>query len=223
MRIVLIEDNRMLADGIARTLRDTGHAVECFADGAEADTFLAQESADLAIIDINLPSLSGLDVLRRMRQRGDTAPVLLLTARDSTGDRVTGLDAGADDYLVKPFAVEEFEARVRALLRRRASNDDHRVQVGSLEFHMGARRVFINGDEVKLPRKELALLECLIDRAGRLVSKDEIADHIYGVGSEAEGRVVEIYVSRLRKHLSDTDVEIRTARGLGYMLEAGNP
>lgn len=220
MRIVLIEDNRMLADGIARTLSNTGHSVDCFADGAEADRFLLRESADLAIIDINLPSMSGLDVLRRMRARGDNSPVLVLTARDSTHDRVTGLDAGADDYLVKPFAMAELEARVRALMRRRGSSADDRVQVGTLEFDMGARRVYINGDEKKLPRKEFALLECLIDRVGRLVSKDEIADHLYGVGSEAEGRVVEIYVSRLRKHLSDADVEIRTARGLGYMLEA---
>lgn len=219
MRIVLIEDNPLLADGIAKTLSDTGHAVECFSDGAEADEFLACDGADLVIIDINLPSLSGLDVLRRMRTRDDGSPVLMLTARDTTADRVTGLDAGADDYMVKPFAMEELEARVRALLRRRASGGDHRVQVGSLEFDIGARRVYINGSEVKLPRKELALLECLIDRVGRLVSKDEIADHLYGVGSEAEGRVVEIYVSRLRKHLNNTGVEIRTARGLGYMLE----
>lgn len=219
MRIVLIEDNQMLADGIARILTDTGHAVEYFTDGAEADQFLAHESADLAIIDINLPSLCGLDVLRRMRARGDGSPVLVLTARDTTGDRVTGLDAGADDYMVKPFAMEELEARMRALLRRRVNKDNYKVQVGSLEFDMGARRVYLNGKETTLPRKELALLECLIDRAGRLVSKDEIADHLYGVGSESEGRVVEIYVSRLRKHLSNTDVEIRTARGLGYMLE----
>ena len=222
MRIVLIEDNRMLADGIARSLGNTGHAVDCFVDGSAADEFLAQEGADLAIIDINLPSLSGLDVLRRMRARGDNSPVLVLTARDTTDDRVTGLDAGADDYMVKPFAMEELEARVRALLRRRSSSPEHRVHVGSLEFDVGARRVFINGDELKLPRKDLALLECLIDRIGRLVSKDEIADHIYGVGSDAEGRVVEIYVSRLRKHLSEADVEIRIARGLGYMLEASS-
>ena len=172
MRIVLIEDNRILADGIASTLSKTGHAVECFVDGAAADEFLARESADLAIIDINLPSLSGLDVLRRLRRREDSAPVLMLTARDTAGDRVTGLDAG------------------------------------------------VNGTEIKLPRKELALLECVLDRIGRLVSKDEIADHIYGIGSEAEGRVVEIYISRLRKHLSHANVEIRNARGLGYMLEA---
>lgn len=221
MRIVLIEDNRILADGIASTLSKTGHAVECFVDGAAADEFLARESADLAIIDINLPSLSGLDVLRRLRRREDSAPVLMLTARDTTGDRVTGLDAGADDYMVKPFEMEELEARVRALLRRRSGHQDHhRIQVGALEFDLGARRVFVNGTEIKLPRKELALLECLLDRIGRLVSKDEIADHIYGIGSEAEGRVVEIYISRLRKHLSHANVEIRNARGLGYMLEA---
>ncbi len=223
MRIVLVEDNRILADGIAQALANTGHAVECFTDGAEANDFLAHESADLAIIDINLPSLSGLDLVRELRTRGDNLPVLILTARDSTNDRVTGLDAGADDYMVKPFAMEELEARVRALMRRRSSSADARVLVGALEFDMSARRVYVNGSEIRLPRKEFALLECLIDRVGRLVSKEEIADHLYGVGSDAEGRAVEIYVSRLRKHLSDADVEIRTARGLGYMLEASSP
>lgn len=222
MRIILVEDNRILAEGIAQALADTGHAIESFADGAEANEYLAQESADLAILDINLPSLSGLELLALIRARGDNVPVLMLTANDRTGDRVGGLDAGADDYMVKPFAMEELEARVRALLRRRQSIIDDRLSIGTLEFDMSARRIYIDGEEVKLPRKEYALLECLADRVGRLVSKDEIADHIYGVGSEAEGRAVEIYVSRLRKHLSRSDVKIRTARGLGYMLEAGD-
>lgn len=221
MRIVLVEDNRILANGIAQALAKTGHAVECFVDGAAANEFLAQEGADLAILDINLPSMSGIELLAQIRARGSNLPILLLTANDQTKDRVAGLDAGADDYMVKPFAMEELEARVRALLRRRQSNIDDRLKIGTLEFDASARRIFVNGEEVKIPRKEFALLECLADRVGRLVSKEEIADHMYGVGSDAEGRAVEIYVSRLRKHLSQSDVKIRTARGLGYMLEAG--
>ena len=219
MRIVLVEDNTLLASGLARALSDEGHAVECFIDGRDALDFLIREGFDLAVLDINLPSLSGLDILREIRLKYISSPVLLLTARDQTKDRVEGLDAGADDYLVKPFAMEEFEARVRALLRRRTRPSEFRIKLGALEFDRAARRAFVNGNSLNLPRKELAVLECLVDRSQCIVSKDELADHLYGVGAPIENRVVEIYVSRLRKQLHGSNVEIRTIRGLGYMLE----
>lgn len=221
MRIALIEDNVGLADAIARVLGDNGHAVDSFADGASADEYLSHEGCDLAIIDLNLPELSGLEVLRRMRQRQETAPVLILTARGSTDDRVAGLDAGADDYLVKPFEMEELMARVRALMRRRQDLDAAREALGTLEFDRSGRRLFGPDGEIVVPRKELALLECLIDRRGRIVSATDILDHLYGVGSDSDPGVVQIYVSRLRKRLQPHGVSIRTARGLGYLLDTG--
>ena len=221
MRIALIEDNTGLADAIARVLGDNGHAVDSFVDGESADRYLSQEGCDLAIIDLNLPEMSGLDVLRRMRKRRECAPVLILTARGSTADRVAGLDAGADDYLVKPFEMAELLARVRALMRRRQDLGAARERLGKLEFDRAARRLFGPEGEIALPRKELALLECLIDRRGRIVSTDDILDHLYGVGSDSDPGVVQIYVSRLRKRIQTYDVEIRTARGLGYLLDSG--
>lgn len=221
MRVAVIEDNLGLADAIARVLGDNGHAVECFADGAAADDHLRREGCDLAIVDINLPELSGLELLTRMRGRGDAVPVLILTARSDTADRVAGLDAGADDYLVKPFAMDELMARVRALMRRRPDLGGAKERIGPLEYDRAARRLFSAQTEIVLPRKELALLECLIDRRGRIVSQDEIADHLYGVGSDTEATVVQTYVSRLRKRLAPYGVEIRTVRGLGYLLDTG--
>lgn len=219
MRIALIEDNAALADAIARVLGDHGHAVDCFADGASADRHLRREGCDLAIVDINLPELSGLDLLRRMRARRESAPVLLLTARTDTADRVAGLDAGADDYLVKPFDMDELMARIRALMRRRRDLGAAREQLGRLEFDRAGRRLYGPEGEIALPRKELALLECLVDRKGRIVSPEEILDHLYGMGSESEAGVVQTYVSRLRKRIEPYAVSIRTARGLGYLLE----
>ena len=222
MRIALIEDNAVLADAIARVLSDHGHSVDCFVDGVSADHHLQHEGCDLAIIDINLPELSGLDLLRRMRQRREAAPVLLLTARTDTADRVSGLDAGADDYLVKPFAMAELMARVRALMRRRPDLAAAKEWLGPLEFDRSARRLYGPAGEIVLPRKELALFECLVDRRGRIVSPEDILDHIYGVGSDSEAGVVQTYVSRLRKRLDPYGVAIRTARGLGYLLDAGS-
>lgn len=221
MRVALIEDNAHLADAIARVLGDNGHAVDSFADGESADCYLSQEGCDLAIIDLNLPELSGLEVLRRMRQRQETAPVLILTARGATKDRVAGLDAGADDYLVKPFDMDELMARVRALMRRRQDLSAAWEELGALKFDRSGRRLFGTDGEVSLPRKELALLECLVDRKGRIVSAEDILDHLYGVGSDSDPGVVQIYVSRLRKRLQDYGVSIRTARGLGYLLDTG--
>ncbi len=220
MRIALIEDNAALAKGIAYRLRDQGHAVDIVGDGVTADSYLSQEGADLVILDISLPELDGLSVLRALRARGDPTPVLLLTARSDTQDRVRGLDAGADDYLVKPFEMEEMEARVRALARRRSDALREVETLGDLTFDHGARQLACAGKPVELPRRELAVFECLLESRGRIVTKSALLDRLYGVGSETEDRVIEVYVSRLRKRLAGHQVRIQTARGLGYMLDA---
>lgn len=219
MRIALIEDNEALAKGIAYQLRDAGHAVDLIGDGVAADTFLSQEGADLIVLDINLPGMDGLTILQRIRARGDATPVILLTARSDTGDRVKGLDAGADDYLVKPFEMAELEARVRALSRRRPAVATTRVPLGSLEFDTQSRQLFDAGQSLEIPRREIAVLECLLEKRGRLVPKASILDRVYGIGSEVDETVIEVHISRLRKRLAVHGLTIKNARGLGYVLE----
>lgn len=221
MRIVLVEDNEGLAQGIENSLRDQGYAVDWLADGAEADRYLAAEGADIAIVDVNLPGLSGFEIVRALRKRGGTIPVIMLTARAELVDRVEGLDAGADDYLVKPFEMAELTARIRALSRRRSDIQTGVQEIGRLRFDRIARTVIGPDGAVDLPRRELALFECLVDHSGRIVSKDRISDTLYGVGSEVEANAVELLVSRLRRKLTGAGVTIRTARGLGYLLDDG--
>lgn len=224
MRIALIEDNRALARGLAHRLRVPGHAVDELYDGDSASAHLATHGADLIILDLKLPGRSGLEVLRALRRRGDQTPVLILSAQCDTEDLVAGLDAGADDYLAKPFVFDELAARIRALSRRRVGEDQERDRathrIGGLRFDRGGRRLFAeDGAEIVLPRKELAALECLLDRRGRLASKAILADHLYGAGADVEERVVEVYISRLRKRLAAHGVSIKSSRGLGYALE----
>ncbi|NND90860.1 MAG: response regulator transcription factor [Granulosicoccus sp.] len=219
MRIVVVEDNEALANAIAYRLRDRGHAVDIIHDGCAARTFLTTEGADLVVLDITLPGMDGLEVLHHLRKQGIQVPVLLLTARDSVHDRVRGLDAGADDYLVKPFEMDELEARLRALFRRRLLSYSPTEQIGSLSFDVGARHLIANGVVLDLPRKELATLECLLENRGRLVSKAQLADHLYGIGADVEHRAVEPHISRLRKRLTVYGIGIKSARGLGYMLD----
>lgn len=219
MRIALIEDNEALANGIAHCLRDSGHAVDLLGDGKSADAFLSGDGADLVILDINLPEMDGVEVLRALRRRNDPTPVILLTAKGSVEDRVEGLDAGADDYLVKPFEMAELEARVRALLRRPKDTPPPVVQIGSLDYSPGTNELSHQGQPVDLPRKERAVFECLFRHRKRLASKSALLDHVYGVGSEVDDTVIEVLISRLRKRLAAYGLSIRTARGLGYSLE----
>lgn len=218
MRIALIEDNVDIARGIAHSLGDAGHAVDHLTDGLEAAGFLEREGADVIVLDINLPGQSGLNVLRGLRARNDPTPVLLLTARTDTKDRVAGLDAGADDYLVKPFVMEELLARLRALARRRTQEAGAVDSIGPLRFDRNARRFSQGSRPMDLPRKEIAALECLLDRRGRLTPKSVLLSHLYGVGADMDESAVEVHISRLRKRLRGFGIEIRTARGLGYML-----
>lgn len=219
MRIAVIEDNEALAQGIAFRLRDRGHAVDLLHNGAEADRFLSQEGADIVVLDLNLPGMDGIDVLRALRRRGDGTPVILLTARSETAERVAGLDAGADDYLTKPFEMDELEARLRAMARRKNLEFSARDTIGPLVFDRTSRQLMQNDQPLDIPRREIATLECLLERRGRIVSKAQLITHVYGTGSDAEESAMEPHISRLRKRLDPFGIKIKTARGLGYMLE----
>jgi two-component system, OmpR family, response regulator TctD len=219
MRITVIEDNEALAQGIAHRLRDRGHAVDLLHDGEEADTFLRHEGADLIVLDCNLPGCDGLEVLSRLRRRGDGTPVILLTARAETSERVAGLDAGADDYLTKPFEMDELEARLRAMARRKNLEFAARDAIGPLVFDRTNRQLLKDEQPLAFPRKELATLECLLERRGRIVSKSQLITHVYGTGAAQEDSAIEPHVSRLRKRLEPFGIRIKAARGLGYMLE----
>jgi len=218
MRILLAEDDRIIADGLQRSLRKAGYAVDCVASGAEADAALASQLFDLLILDLGLPKLSGIEVLRRLRSRKSTLPVLILTAQDGIDDRVRGLDAGADDYMTKPFALPELEARVRALTRR-GTGMPTRIEFGLLTYDQADRQVMIAGQTVELSARELGLIEILLLRAGRLVNKEQLVDHLCEWGEEVSTNAIEVYVHRLRKKLDGGGIKITTVRGLGYCLE----
>jgi len=219
MRIFLVEDNHDLSEALLRALRSRDYAVDWVTNGCLADSVLGTETYDLVILDLLLPKLDGLEVLKRLRGRDCRVPVLVLTALGEVQDRVTGLDLGADDYLPKPFALAELEARVRALLRRSQGKASSLLVHGTLRFDTLARRLSVNGKPVVLPRRELCLLEVLLAHAGQVVSKEQIAAHLFGFDDEAGLNAIELYMCRLRKRLALADLKIRTIRGLGYLLE----
>ncbi|MGY6704063.1 response regulator transcription factor [Roseinatronobacter sp.] len=223
MRIVLIEDHAILARALIQSLQDAGHAVDWLDDGAAADSFLAQNGADLAILDVNLPGLGGLDVLRQLRARGQGFPALLLTAQGQVSDRVAGLDAGADDYLVKPFEMTELHARLRALSRRPQEARTEREIIGGVTYDRAARCLSTAHGVLNVSRRELALFEAFADNAGRVLSKDQLGERIYGIGADIEGNAVELLVSRLRRKLDGHGLAIRTLRGLGYLMQVDKP
>ncbi|MFZ5964273.1 response regulator transcription factor [Thalassococcus sp. BH17M4-6] len=218
MRIAIIEDNESVAKGIAYRLQDRGHATDLIHDGIAADDFLRGDGNDLIILDINLPGLDGLGVLRNLRARGDQRPVLLLTANAEVTARVQGLDAGADDYLPKPFDMDELEARLRALLRRQGQDIRTRRDFGPLSFDTQSRQLFIDGTAQDLPRREVSVLELLIAAPDRVVPKADLHEHVYGTGSDHDDTAIEAHVSRLRKRLKPGGVDIRAQRGLGYRM-----
>jgi two-component system, OmpR family, response regulator len=219
MRILVAEDDAILADGVTRTLRQSGYAVDWVKNGAEADSALDTDDFDLLILDIGLPKKSGLDVLKRLRARDSRLPVLILTALDGVNDRVRGLDAGADDYLAKPFELAELEARVRALTRRGMAGGPTLLRHGTLTYDQVGRVARVNGEPLELSAREVSLLEIFLGRAGRLVSKDQLVSHLCEWGEEVSPNAIEVYVHRLRKKLESGGVRIVTVRGLGYSLE----
>ncbi len=220
MRILIAEDDQVLADGLLRSLRSAGAAVDHVASGSEADAALMTNNEfDLLILDLGLPKLHGLEVLKRLRARGSTLPVLILTAADSVEERVKGLDLGADDYMAKPFALSELEARVRALTRRGLGSASSLIKHGPLTFDATGRVAYINDQMVDLSAREPSLLEVLLQRAGRLVSKDQLVERLCEWGEEVSNNAIEVYIHRLRKKIEKGPIRIATVRGLGYCLE----
>ncbi|RCW65715.1 response regulator [Pseudorhodoferax soli] len=220
MRILIAEDDQVLADGLLRALRSSGAAVDHVASGTEADAALRTSSQfDLLILDLGLPRLHGLEVLRALRGRGSALPVLILTAADSVEERVKGLDYGADDYMAKPFSLQELEARVRALTRRGTGATSSAIRHGPLEYDQAGRVATIDGRMVELSARELGLLEVLLQRAGRLVSKDQLVERLCEWGEEVSTNAIEVYIHRLRKKIEKGPIRIATVRGLGYCLE----
>ena len=219
MRILLAEDDSVLANGLSRALREVGYAVDVVFDGHQADAAMSTQECDLLILDLGLPKLSGLEVLRRARARNNHTPILILTAADSVEQRVQGLDFGADDYMAKPFSLSELQARVRALTRRQAGFDQSRLTLGPLSFDQVSRSAHVNDQLLDLSAREIGVLEVLFSRAGRLVSKEQILDHLCEWGEEVSHNAIEVYVHRLRKKLEPLGIVISTIRGLGYCLE----
>lgn len=218
MRILLAEDDQILAQGLSQALREANHVVDVMPNGEQADYALSQVEYDLVILDLGLPKITGLEVLKRARQRGTQTPILILTAGDSVDLRVQGLDLGADDFMAKPFSLSELQARIRALTRRQAGFGQSQIQIADLVFDQVSRTVHNHGHIIDLSVRELGVLEVLISRVGRLVSKEQLLDQLCDWGDEVSANAIEVYIHRLRKKLEHTQVTISTIRGLGYCL-----
>lgn len=219
MRILLVEDNLSLADGLSALLRQAGYAVDVVNDGASAEALASAESFDLVILDLNLPQMDGLEVLRAMRARRNSAAVMILTARGTPEERVKGLDLGADDYLIKPFDIGEFEARIRSLLRRQAGLRTATINFGELTFDQNSRSFSLGQQMLDLPARERGLLELLITRARKVVPREAIIQSLTSLDDDLSANAIEQYVSRLRKRLAPAGLTVKTARGIGYFLD----
>lgn len=216
MRILLVEDDPQLGDGLTIGLRQAGFAVDWVRDGQAADHALHAESFDLVVLDLGLPRLSGMEVLNRARQRGQSMPILILTARDATGDKVSGLDAGADDYLVKPIDLDELAARIRALTRRSAGRAAPLLCHDTLALDPAAHTVMLSGQPVELSSREFSLLQMLLESAGRVLTRSQLEQSLYGWRDEPDSNALEVHIHHLRKKLG-SDL-IRTLRGVGYTI-----
>ena len=220
MKVLLVEDYAALRKSVARGLREAGFAVDATGDGEEALWYALSGNHDAIVLDLMLPKVDGLTILGRLRREGNPVPVLILTAKDTVDDRVRGLDLGADDYLVKPFALDELLARVRALVRRKYESRSPVIRVGDLVVDTSGRAVRRGKRGLALTPREYALLELLALRAGQVVSRTEISEHLYDFDGEPDSNVIDVYVARLRKRLEHGGQPrlIHTRRGLGYVL-----
>ena len=217
MRLLLVEDDVMVASGIKLGLTDAGYAVDWVSNAERALEVSLQESFDVAIIDIGLPGMNGLALTQRLRKDGHAMPVLILTARDATEDRIAGLDAGADDYLIKPFDLAELKARLRALLRRSAGRAQLLIEHAGISLNPGTQQVSYQGEPVPLTPKEYQLLHELLSPPGRVMTRDHLMQLLYGWSEEAESNTLEVHIHHLRKKFSSN--LIRTIRGVGYLVE----
>jgi len=220
MRLLLVEDNERFAALLAQGLAAAGFTVDVLATGDDAAAVLETSRFDVVVLDLGLPDRDGLDVLAEMRRRGDATPVLILTARGSLKDRVTGLQSGADDYLVKPFALEELVARLQALLRRPGNLLGLALKLGNVTLDTVARQVFVADQPALFSPREIGVLEHLLRRSGRVVAKNLLEESLYGLSQEIGSNAVEVYVHRLRRHLAEigATVQVHTVRGVGYMI-----
>ena len=221
MRILIAEDEKDLNRIISSRLAGEQYSVDSCFNGEEALDYLASAEYDAVVLDIMMPVMDGLTVLRKMRQRNDSTPVILLTAKDSIEDRVKGLDAGANDYLVKPFAYEELSARIRVLLRKPAETPKTCYEVGDLEVHMDTHQVLRGGEEIRLSGKEFALLRYMVQNAGIVLSRDKLEQHLWNFDYAGGSNVIDVYIRYLRKKIDEGhDVKlIHTVRGAGYVLK----
>jgi two-component system, OmpR family, response regulator len=216
MRVLVVEDDRMIAKGLERALRQQGYTIDGVADGRSAAEALRTEKFDLVLLDLGLPGRDGIEVLRELRGRGEATPVIIVTARDDVQNRIAGLDAGADDYIVKPFDLDEVAARMRSVLRRVAGRGDPRIRHRGIALDPVTHEVERDGEPVVLSAHEFSVLEALLQRPGSVLSRAQLEDRIYGWGGSVESNAIEVYVHGLRRKLG-SDV-IRTLRGVGYFV-----
>lgn len=219
MRILVIEDDTILGSALQEFLSAQGYAVDWVNNGSQVFGAVSAQSYDLLVLDLNLPDMSGLDVLKRLRHQGQQEPALILTARDGVEDRVAGLDAGADDYVTKPFELAELAARVRAFARRKTGQPSPVLEAGPLVFDMVGREVRVNNERLSLSVRELSVLEMLMAKTGRVVTKRQIVNSLSAWDADFSENAVEVYIYRLRKRLEGLGVSIQTVRGFGYLLE----
>lgn len=219
MNILLIEDDAILSDGLTHTLQQNGYTVSATTSGKYALQLIQAQDFDLIILDLGLPDMDGLEILRRLRHQKVALPILILTARDDITDRIEGITQGADDYLTKPFDLGELEARIQALIRRCYGGFNHRISVGRLELDTQTHQILADQQRLKLSARETEVLEILILQAGKVVSKDRIAQRLASTHDALANNAIEVYIHRLRKNLEPYQVNIRTIRGMGYLLE----
>jgi len=222
LRILIVEDDKVLSDGLMASMTQAGHAADWTNNGEEADTILSGQVYDLVILDLGLPRLDGLQILERLRNRGNRTPVLILTAKDAVAERIKGLDAGADDYITKPFNLGELEARVRVLLRHGQCGGTNEICLGSLSFDTAGKKVTVGERALDLSARELCILEVLLRNIGHVVSKRQILEKMYGWDEDVSENAIEVFIHRLRKKMDGADVSIRNIRGLGYSIVVSN-